>query len=200
MAGAPQSSNHKRVRTLVALGLACAAFVGTGCSSTVDGVGLLPPAGRDSATAPQPGADGSVVITYADGHLRARFPSAPQETSQPASFGGVRFSIHTAIARVGRKATVAACEDVSQSMPEAIYAATLRGAIGGFEGSSGLALINERADTFQGHVAQRATFSDTIGTTYALLAFVYSGTRVYLLFAPTGAPFDSLTESFVALP
>lgn len=199
MAGVRQSGNHERVRTLVALGLACAALAGTACSSTVNGVGLLRPS-RDSATSSQPDPAGGVLITYTAGHLQARFPTAPEETSEPGSFDGVNLMVHTAVARVGRKPTLVACEDVSQAIPDAIYGATLRGAIGSFEGSSGLSLINERADTFQGHVAQRATLSDTIGTTYALLAFVYSGTRVYLLFAPTGASFDSLTESFVALP
>lgn len=200
MAGARQSGNHERVRTLVALGLACAAVAGTACSSTVNGVGLLPLGGRASASASQPGQAGGVVIIYTAGHLRARFPVAPQETSQPASFGGVSLVVHTAVARMGRKTTIAACEDVSEAIPEAAYAATLRGAVGGFEGSSGLSLVNEQPDTFQGHTAQRAMFSDTIGTRYVLLAFVYSGTRVYLLFAPSGAPFDSLAESFVALP
>ena len=190
------------MRTLVALGVACVSLLATACSTTVNGVGLLPPNRGDStsSSAATTGPDGTVVITYAEGHLRARFPAAPKETTEPGSFAGVSFTVHFAVANSGRKPTLAGSEDITEALPESSYAATLRGAVGGFGGSSGLALINQRADTFQGHVAQRATFADTIGTTYVLLAFVYSSTRLYLLFAPSGAPFDSLMESFVALP
>jgi hypothetical protein len=137
-----------------------------------------------------------VSFSYPPGHFRATFPVRPATSSEPGSVAGATFTLYIARAQVNDAPVLLACEDISVHLPAEQDADTLRGAIGGFEGSSGLTLKDQSSTTFRGHVARQAHFTSPQGGTYTLLASMFTDQRLYLFFAPAGATFDTLTGSF----
>jgi predicted small secreted protein len=177
------------------------------CTSTVSGhgaaIGAGPgtnPSGSVPAGFPSNASSGAagtgVSFSYPQGHFRATFPARPVTSSEPGSVAGASFTLYLARAQVNNAPTVLACEDISVHLPPDQDDDTLRGAVGGFEGSSGLTLTDQSITTFRGHVARQAHFASPQGDDYTLLAALFSDQRLYLFFAPSGAMFDTLTSSF----
>jgi hypothetical protein len=187
-----------------------------GCSQVVNGDGAAlaartpttshagfpstsaPAAGTPATSAASSTANG-VTVTYAAGHLRATFPSQPEERSENGNFGGVNFTVHVALAR-DPAPTEAACEDTSESIPPSEQQATLTVAVGSFESSSGFTVDDQHATTYRGHVARTASVSGPDGNDYTFLAFFWTDVRLYILFAQQGPIFDTLSSSFQPLP
>jgi predicted small secreted protein len=199
-----------RIYAFVAM-LAAAALTAA-CTSTVSGhgaaIGAGPgtnpsgsvPAGFPSGASSGAGAAGTgVSFSYPQGHFRATFPARPATSSEPGTVAGASFTLYLARAQVNDAPTLLACEDISVHLPADQDDDTLRGAIGGFEGSSGLTLTDQSITTFRGHVARQAHFASPQGDDYTLLAALFSDQRLYLFFAPSGAMFDTLTSSFVPI-
>jgi hypothetical protein len=196
--------------------VAVAAVLLAGCTSVVDGKGApalgqsgtvrsrdFPsgspvPSATASATTESTTAPAGELITYAEGHLRARFPSRPTERRDSGTVDGLTFVTHTAAAPA--PVTLAAAEDINQPLPESAYQATLRATIGGFAATSGLTLKSQTATTFEGHVARTGALTSPTGTPYTLLALVYTSARLYLLFTESGRTFTAFASSFAALP
>ena len=187
----------------------------TGCSSTIGGHGSTAAAGAGASGTPAPsglpsgfptaansgggsaGPSGSgVSFSYPQGHFRATFPSRPTTTSTPGTVAGASYTLFVAQAQNNDQPTLLACEDISVSLPADQYDDTLRGAIGGFEGSSGLTLKDQQSTTYRGHVGRQAHFESPHGGTFTLLATMFTSQRLYLFFGPTGPVFDTLTGSF----
>lgn len=189
-----------RRRTLTSLVVAVLALAG--CSSVVPGTGSTVVAatgsGFPSTTSPPAGSTG-VSVTYAAGHLRAVFPSRPTQRSVPGDIGGETFTVYIALVHDPHPLE-AACEEVSSAIPSDEYQATLRAAVSGLEGSSGLTVTDQQATTFRGHPARSASLSSASGVDYSLLAFFWTSHRFYLLFGATGSDFTTLMTSFEALP
>jgi len=142
--------------------------------------------------------DGSVLVTYAPAHFSERFPSTPVETQEPGSFGGVRFTVYIA-AVVSPQRMLVGSQIIGARLPAGQEDVALRSAVGSFAGTSGLSLARQQSTTFQGYPARQANLTDADGNSYTFLAFVYNGTRLYMIFGPSGDPFDSLTANFTAL-
>lgn len=204
------------MRILPAAATATALLLTAGCATTTSGTGAALPAPSGSTAASGTGfpstagsptatpgggssAPGGVVVTYSEGHFRARFPSQPRERSQPGTVGAATYVVHAATVD-GASTTIVASEDFSPKLPSSQYQLALRAALGSFGGSSGLTVGAQRETTFQGHVGRQGTFSSDSGHSYTLVAFMYGGNRLYLLFAAEGAAFQTLAASFVALP
>ena len=142
--------------------------------------------------------DGGVLITDTDAHFSARFPLQPTlQTSPTLSLGTGTMVIRLAGLKQPHLMYVEEA-DISESMSQAEYDGQLRGAIGGFEGTSGMTLISQQATTFQGHTARTAQMS-TATTRYTVLFFVYDANRFYGVVAPSGANFTTLSGSLVIL-
>lgn len=191
----------------------------TGCSSTISGHGSTAAAGAPASGTPSAGgfpgnfpsngpsvansgggsagpSGSGVSFNYPQGHFRATFPAQPTTDTTPGSVAGASYTLYLAQAEVNDQPTLLACEDISVSLPADQYDDTLRGAVGGFEGSSGLTLQDQQSTTFRGHAARQAHFSSPHGGTYTLLATMFTGNRLYLFFGPTGAVFNTLTSTF----
>lgn len=192
-----------------------AAAVLSGCSSTIGGHGSTAAAGAPASTTPSssgfpssfpsvgssgsgsavPGGSG-VSFSYPQGHFQATFPAQPTTNSTPGTVAGASYTLYVAQAQTNDQPALLACEDISVDLPADQYDDTLRGAVGGFEGSSGLTLVDQQSTTYRGHAARQAHFSSPHGGTYTLLATMFSSRRLYLFFGPTGAVFDTLTGTF----
>jgi hypothetical protein len=200
---------------------AATALLLTACATTTSGTGaaLRAPSGSTASATGFPSAPGSatasptagrsapgsssapggVLVTYSAGHFRARFPSQPRERSQPGTVGSATYVVYAATVD-GASTTIVASEDFTPKLPSSQYQVALRAALGSFGGSSGLTVEAQRETTFQGHVGRQGTFTSDSGDRYTLVAFMYSGNRLYLLFAAEGSAFQTLAASFVALP
>jgi hypothetical protein len=206
-----------RVTAVVA---ALTAVVTTACSSAVAGHGSTAAAGAGSVSTssgavapsgfPSIGSGGSgsagpsgpaaagVSFAFPAGHFRATFPAQPQTSSEPGTVSGASYTLFIAQAEADNEPTLLACEEISVRLPADQYDETLRGAVGGFEGSSGLTLTDQRSTQFRGHVARLAHFTSPHGA-FTFLATMFTDQRLYLFFGPTGAPYDTLTSSFQPL-
>lgn len=208
-------------RSLAAGGSAVLALVlVTGCSTTVDGKGVALRAPGSSASSSRtgfpsapasdtggapatgsltatPDGKGGFLVTYPAGHFKAVFPGQPESQSQPGNLGPVSFTVY--IATVQGQA-LAASEDFSPTIGEGDYDTTLRSAVGSFAGSSGLTLKSQQQTTFQSHRARTAELVNSSGDAFDLVVFMYSGERLYILFGKKGAPYDTLSHTFEALP
>jgi hypothetical protein len=141
---------------------------------------------------------GGVLVTNAAGHFRVRMPSLPQRTDQPGSFGGYKFTVHIAIATTPYVAIVEG-EDVDPPLGAATFESVLRSVVNGFRSTSSMRLVRQSPTTFRGSAARIAIFAAG-GMRFELMAFVYSGSRLYVLVAPPGRRFEALVSSFEALP
>jgi hypothetical protein len=151
----------------------------------------LTPSASDTATT-------GVVITSSEGHFRARFPSQPTEQTVPETIGSEKVTIHAAV--VGAPVTEIAAEDSSIAIPASEYQTTLRLALSTFAGVTNSQASPQLATTFRGQPARTATFTIAGREQLSALIFFYSQTRLYYLVAETGAQFNELEASFVALP
>ena len=199
---------------LVLLGVAVAVLAG--CSSTINGHGTTAAAGAVASGSSAPGgfpsafpsagssgggsagpATGSgVSFSYPQGHFRATFPARPTTETTPGTVAGASYTLYLAQAQANDQPTLLACEDISVSLPADQFDGTLRGAVGGFEGSSGLTLTDQQSTSYRGHVARLAHFSSPHTGTYTLLATMFTDKRLYLFFGPNGPVFDTLTSTF----
>jgi hypothetical protein len=141
--------------------------------------------------------DGSVLVTYPAAHFTDRFPATPTETQEPASFGSVHVTVYLAVVAAPQRALVAS-EDIKGHVPEGQLAIEVRAAVASFAASSGLTLSEQHVTTFRGYQANQGSLTDPQGNAYTVLAFMYRDDRMYMIFAPAGDGFDSLTTNFVA--
>lgn len=155
-------------------------------------IGGSTPATSASAL-PTPGGEG-VLVTDAGGHFRVRMPAEPTRDTQPGSFGGYTFNVHTAVVQSPYIAGVEG-EDISPALTSSSYETILRSAVASFGSVGGLTKVSDSETSYQGHVGRTAIF-DKDGERFEFLVFVYSGSQVYAMFAPEGAKFDALANSF----
>jgi hypothetical protein len=154
------------------------------------------PAATGTSAPQTPGGSG-VLVTDPAGHFQVRMPATPHQTTEPGSFGGYKFTVHLATVKSPYIA-LAEGEDVTPALPLDQIDVTLRSAVSSFESSSGMTLISQKQTTFNGHTA-RSAILERSDTRYQLLVAAYSGSQIYLLFAPQGAKFDALAASFSAI-
>jgi hypothetical protein len=156
-------------------------------------VASLPP----STSAPQTPAGSGVLVTDAAGHFQVRMPATPERSTEPGSFGGYKFTVHLATVKSPYLA-LAEGEVITPALPLDQIDVTLRSAVSAFASSSGMTLISQKPTTFNGHTA-RSGILERSGARYELLVAAYTGSQIYLLFAPQGAKFDALASSFRAI-
>ena len=136
-----------------------------------------------------------VSYTSTAGHFSANFPSTPTESTTPASFSGYTFTIIYAVSREASGAVEVGEEDIQPALPSDQFQSAMNSALQNFGLSSGLTITSQpSATTFDNTAGLQATFSGH-GLHITGLAFFFTGTRLYLLFAPS-AEFGSLTSSF----
>jgi hypothetical protein len=141
-----------------------------------------------------------VPFSLPAGHFRANFPEQPTVLSEPGSFGGVSFTLHIARAVDDRgRPTLLADEDASETIPSDQADEALRVAVGSFSGSSGYTLVSQDATSFRGHRARKAALTSPAGDDYTLLVTLWAGRRLYIMLAPSGSIYDTLTGSFEAI-
>ena len=139
-----------------------------------------------------------VVYRSARGHFADRFPELPDQKIIPETIGNV--SISLVVADDQGSNTIVECETLSQDVPADETDMTLTTAIKSTAVGGNLTLTSDRATTYQGHPAHRGEYQAPDGTTLTALAIGYSSHRFYELLAPSGAAFDNLLASFVAVP
>ena len=157
----------------------------------------VPSASVPSASAPQTSTGSGVLVTDPAGHFQVRMPATPERSTEPGSFGGYKFTVHLATVKSPYLA-LAEGEDVTPALPMDQIDTTLRSAVSSFGSSSGMTLVSQRPTTFNGHTARTAILERS-GSRYQLLVAAYSGSQIYLLFAPEGSRFDALASSFRAI-
>jgi len=194
----------------------------TACTTTVVGHGVALNAGASSTASPPPGfpstseapsSPGStssptssdsghgVLVTYPAGHFSAVMPTQATERSENGNLGGQSFTVYLAISvSDGSVPTEVASEDIDHALDPSEYAATLRVAVGSFAGSSGMSVDSQTATTFRGYTARRALVTSPDGQSFSLLVFVYSPTRIYVVFASEGAVYNQVTSTLRLLP
>ncbi len=150
-----------------------------------------------TASAPSTPGGSGVLVTDTAGHFQVRMPATPERSTEPGSFGGYKFTVHLATVKSPYIA-LAEGEEVTPALPLDQIDITLRSAVSGFQSSSGMTLISQKATTFNGHTA-RSAILEHAGDRYQLVVTAYSGSQIYLLFAPQGAKFDALASSFRAI-
>lgn len=153
-------------------------------------------AGSRGASGSSATKDGVLVIDRA-GHFRVRMPATPVRASQPSSFGSYHLTLHIAITASPYVAIVEG-EEVTPPIGAGSYASVLRSVASGFVSGSGMKLVRQAATTFQGYTARTAVFESS-GSRIEMVAFVYSGSQLYVLLAPPGHRFELLTGSFEPL-
>jgi hypothetical protein len=89
-------------------------------------------------------------------------------------------------------------EAVKSPLHSSDYQATLRVGEQDFAATANLSLKKPSVTVFRGYPARKVTMSGS-GATYTMLAFFYSGTRFYWIFAPAGERFHGLLQSFALL-
>ena len=151
------------------------------------------PSSSDANTPSTPSGSG-VRVTDTAGHFQVRMPATPERSTEPGSFGGYKFTVHLATVKSPYIA-LAEGEDVTPALPLDQIDVTLKSAVSGFQSSSGMTLLSQKATTFNGHTARSAVLAHA-GDRYQLVVTAYSGSQIYLLFAPQGAKFDALASSF----
>jgi hypothetical protein len=180
----------------------------SGCAaSTVNGHGVasvvarsthptdFPSAGSSTPSSPAPTPGGSgVLVTDDAGHFRVRMPAEPTRNTEPGSFAGYTFNVHTAVVQSPYVAGVEG-EDITPALTPDSYDTVLRSAVSSFGTAAGLTKLSEKDTVFQGHRGRVGIF-DRDGVHFEFLVFVYSGSQVYAMFAPEGEKFDALANSF----
>jgi hypothetical protein len=139
-----------------------------------------------------------VIYRSSAGHFADRFPEAPDARSINGSADGIDYTVYLAADTASH--TVVEAAGFSTKLPADQQDDLLEGIVEGASSTSGLGAGATTDTTFQGHRARRADLTGDDGTDIALLAFIYSDQRIYLLFAPTGNAMNNLEASFVAVP
>jgi hypothetical protein len=157
-------------------------------------------AGNSVQNSPSAGTapDGGVLYRSAAGHFAARFPKHPTEGTLTQSVQGVDIKAHFAADQPSR--TIVEADDFSRAFPSDLMDQVLRRALVALTTTSDLTLDNQTATTFQGRPARQAQYTSAKGSTLTALVVAYNSKRVYLLYAQSGPAFDSLRQSFVAIP
>jgi hypothetical protein len=136
-----------------------------------------------------------ISYTATSGHFSAQFPSTPAETTVPASIAGFKLEIHVAVSRNSSGPVEVGEEDIQPALPADQFQSALVAALRSFSAGSSIPLKTQpSATTYRNTPAWQATYSGN-GLNMSGLVFMSGGTRLYLLFAPTGE-LSSLTSSF----
>jgi hypothetical protein len=151
----------------------------------------------DIATVAVPDGPG-VIYRSPKGHFADRFPEAPDEKAVNGTSAGVGYTVYLAADTASH--TVIEAVGLSTKIPASVQDELLDGIVEGASSSSGLDAGASSDITFQGHHAQLTQLTGADGTDIALLAFIYSEQRMYLLLAPAGDGIKNLEASFVAVP
>jgi hypothetical protein len=192
----PEPSTRSRRRRLtiwiVAIGVVVALIAGVVIAAVANS---SHGGGRTAATVVIPAGPG-VEYRSGKGRFAARFPERPDER-RLANGSGEPYTVYVAIdtASFTGVETVFFDDGLPASDDE-----TLDEIISGGGTALGLNLSGSTTTTFHGHDAREATYNPPTGSALSLLAFVYGDSRVYVLIAPSGRPFDNLEKSFVAVP
>jgi hypothetical protein len=142
--------------------------------------------------------NGGVVVTYGAGHFRDLFPSKPVESEKQGSLGGANYTVAVAAVAFPNQIIVG-CEDIDVAVPDELVGTTLDTAVISFATKSGLSLHGEHRTMFHEYQASQGDLTDTRGNDYTFLTFMYDNRRLYMIFAPSGDDFDSLTANFTVL-
>jgi len=157
-----------------------------------------PGASSNASTAP---AGRGVLVTYPAGHFSVMMPTQATERSEPGSLGGASFTVYIAVSvSGGNTPTEVASEDIDQPLDPADYAITLRTAVGEFGSASGATVDSQTPTQYRGYTARRAAVTTPDGRPFTLLVFMYSSTRLFIVFASAGAVYDLVTSTLRFLP
>jgi hypothetical protein len=142
-----------------------------------------------------------VLITDSAAHLQVRVLADGERSVQHESTNGVDITVYLHIVRTTTALEEAATQTYDPALPNVDPAAILRGAVGGFAGSSGFTVGTQEAVTIQGKPARKAIFTGIPGTTaqYTFVAIQWSSTRTYVFFGPSGSAINNMIASFKAI-
>lgn len=139
-----------------------------------------------------------IVYRSSAGHYAARFLGLPTEASKPGAAAGQLFTLHV-VTDDGSDSFVESA-DLYPGIGARQADALLPGLVANVGAPRGLAVAQSKAMTFHDRPAQLTRLVDQSGNSVEVLAVVYGTQRFYLLSADSGAAFDLLKRSFVALP
>jgi hypothetical protein len=185
------------IAAAVVVVLVVAAIVAVAVTHKSSSNSTATPKSVDIATVAVPDGPG-VIYRSPKGHFAARFPEAPDEKAVNGTTEGVGYTVY--LAADTNSHTVIEAVGLSEKIPASVQDELLDGIVEGASSSSGLAAGTSSDITFQGHHAQLTQLTSDDGTDIALLAFIYSDQRMYLLLAPSGDGIKNLEASFVAAP
>lgn len=142
-----------------------------------------------------------VPVTDQAAHLHIRLLAQGDRSVQHDSSNGVDITVYLHVVRTSTALEEAATQTYSPPLPNVDPAEVLRGAVGGFAGSSGFTPGAQSAVTFRDHAARQATFTGIPGTSaqYSFIAIEWSTSRTYVFFAPSGADFNNMLASFSSI-
>jgi hypothetical protein len=136
----------------------------------------------------------SAWIRVVDRHVgfTDQLPAKPaNQAVPPVTVGGGSGTFRLALIRqpgadaASRPLIIIERGDVVPAVPAVDFARTVRAAIFGFAGGSGFNLKSNKQSTFQGHTAWLGTFEASDGITHQAIAFMETGSRIYVITAPS---------------
>jgi hypothetical protein len=148
----------------------------------------------------QTAVDAGVLYSSKAGHFTARFPNRPDTQDATTTIEGKSLRV------------VGAGDSVSHSVVETITVTAgtpavrseakkdLRDLLAGFADSLHMTSKAEVSTTVDGRAARVGEFVSDAGSSFTMLGIEYSGTRFYMVLAPTGVAYAALKKSFVMLP
>jgi hypothetical protein len=142
-----------------------------------------------TGASPQPG----IVYTSATGHFSDRFPAEPSEVTRGLHGMTLHAAVVPGAAMVAEAALPAAVKGRAGQHLDSVAA--------GYARAAGAPLSGIKKLSVQGGPAMQANYIDpTSGELRSILVLAPTDRRLYLIVAPTGPTFDTLKQSFVALP
>jgi hypothetical protein len=119
-------------------------------------------------------------------HFSADFPSAPKETSIPASIANYHLQIYLAAAESGSGPVEVAEEDIAPALPSDQVEPALVSALRSVAATSGLTITSQPAATsYRSYNAFTATYSGGSRTIRGISFMADNNARLYILLAPT---------------
>lgn len=142
-----------------------------------------------SSSKAKPRSEGPSALTFLGSyaHFSAVFPATTKKSSIPASFGDYHMQIYVEAAQSAGGPCEVLEEDVTPALPSDQVQTALLEALRSFADASGVTPTSGPASTtFRSYPAETASYrSNKTSHTYRAISFMSSGSRFYLVLAPS---------------
>lgn len=152
---------------------------------------------HSSTSNPTVAADGTGTYTSTDGHFTVVMAGGhPEIVTQSTTVNGFTLSLTMAVDPAVQEGvggvTITPAASSSQT------AAMLRGFVEGLQRGGTVSDVTQ--GTYEGHPSVTATVTKSTGVAESVMAFTYSSTRMYTLFAPNGSALTVVERNFQPTP